>query len=273
MKVRPAPTTIPNHIERSLREEIPAQAPGPVVERVGRALQIVGPGEPDQAIAQILALEQKEDDEDGDEPRSGKRIDQGLQHPLDRLHRGGFRRPDLHRDRRTGIVGCRALRRGGVLAPDLLIEVLEERRDAVERATGGRGAQRAYLLLDVVLIGRKLLRQQRHLLPDQPTDAGDHEESKADDDHHRGRAGQSPAAQQTHDRSKQERQQDRQRDRQKDRLGEIQRGDDAENREHGEGARNPCLAANAARPESFGPENAGHLTPVGIARPSINGSP
>ena len=55
----------------------PAEPAGGVVERRGRALQVVGSGQPDQTVAQILALDQDEDHENDDDARGRQRRYQG----------------------------------------------------------------------------------------------------------------------------------------------------------------------------------------------------
>jgi hypothetical protein len=57
-----------------LCHEVSAQALSTIVDGVGRALQVVRSGEPDQTVPEILALRQEKDDKYDDKSRRGERI-------------------------------------------------------------------------------------------------------------------------------------------------------------------------------------------------------
>src|SRR5207302_6263165 len=73
-------------IEPGLGQEVPAEPSRAIVDRLGCTAKIVRADEPDQAVAEIPALEQEEDHEDYDEAKRGKRIQQGLEYALNDLH-------------------------------------------------------------------------------------------------------------------------------------------------------------------------------------------
>ena len=54
-------------VHKRLNQKKPAEPPGSVIHRQGRALQIARSDKPDEAIAQILALQKNEDDENNDD--------------------------------------------------------------------------------------------------------------------------------------------------------------------------------------------------------------
>ena len=54
-------------VHKRLNQKKSAEPPGRVIHRQGRALQIARSGKPDEAIAQILALQKNEDDENDDD--------------------------------------------------------------------------------------------------------------------------------------------------------------------------------------------------------------
>ena len=63
-------------VHDQLHQEISADAARGVVERLRGARQIARAGETDQAVAQILALQQHEDHEDDDDAGGGERADE-----------------------------------------------------------------------------------------------------------------------------------------------------------------------------------------------------
>ena len=65
-------------VERDLRQKEPAQPLTGLVEGGGGPLNVLGSGEPDEPIPEILALQQDEDHEDHDNPGGRKRRQQGF---------------------------------------------------------------------------------------------------------------------------------------------------------------------------------------------------
>ena len=87
-------------VHKGLKQKKSAEPPRRVIHRQGRAVQIARSGKPDEAVAQILALQKNEDDEDDDDEGRLQRRKRGSG---DGLHNG--ERPprslvNLDRDRR-----------------------------------------------------------------------------------------------------------------------------------------------------------------------------
>ena len=71
--MRPIAITTPKAALTRQSQEIAAQAEGGVVERLGRAVQVVRSDKPDRSIAQIASLKQNENDEDDDDASGRQR--------------------------------------------------------------------------------------------------------------------------------------------------------------------------------------------------------
>ena len=236
----------------------------PVVERFRGPLQIVGSGEPDQAVSEILSLQQKKRHEDDDEPGRRERIDERLQHALDDLGRRHLGLVDFHRDGSIlrDVRGRRPLQAMALVLADLLVDVAQKRRDSFQRAAARRIAHRANLLLNRELVFGQLLRQFRHLLADEQTDAQEDGAGERHDENHGRNARHSPASQHAHGRGQHKGQDDRQRQRQKNRSREIQRRDDSQDGQHGQRTGDRNFGAHPVGVRPSGPEKFGHFAPV-----------
>ena len=117
-----------------------------VVHRLGRAPEIAGTGEPNEAVSQVLPLQQKEDHKDDDDAGRRQRLEErpgDLQNQLDGSRVGGA---DLDWDgllwlgawrEDPGLVGRRAawfLVRPG----DLVAKIAQHRRGASDNTAVGR---------------------------------------------------------------------------------------------------------------------------------------
>ena len=76
-------------VDHELHQEIAADPGGRIVDGLCALLKIAGSGKLDEAVAQVLPLEQHEDHEDDDEAGSGERREQRADDRLDHLKRAG----------------------------------------------------------------------------------------------------------------------------------------------------------------------------------------
>jgi hypothetical protein len=146
-----------------LREKQPTETRSGIVERGGRALEIVCSGQADQPVPEVFPLDEDEDHEDDDDAGGRKWVDQGRQNRAQVLERAGIRLSDLDRDRRhrsgrrQGNLPQRAAASRRRRVVQLLAQVLEHVGSALERTAPGRRApQRIDLLTDGRLILGKL---------------------------------------------------------------------------------------------------------------------
>jgi len=177
-------------VEHELIEEKPAQARRGVVERRGRALQIVGARQPDQTVPEILALNQDEDHEDDDDPRRCQRRYERSDQRAQALQRAGIGLQHLHRDRpdaglRSRAGGQRISRCDRLGLVQLLAEILEHLGGTLERGTAARhAAHRLDLGQDGCLVLRQVAGQAVELRRDDaPESENDHEGEQHDADH------------------------------------------------------------------------------------------
>src|SRR5271163_4523867 len=170
-------------IDGCLRQEIAAKPSGGIIQRYGCAPKIARPGEPNKPVAQIFALEQKEDDENNYNASRCQGLEQCGRNSVDELQwrRGGL--ADLNRNRALLLyawrIGARLVRCGFVVRLawllDLLVEIFHHLRSTVDHATlTGRIPQRMDFLPDVGLISRQVRCQMRELSADERTDAADY---------------------------------------------------------------------------------------------------
>ena len=98
-------------VHHQLHQQVAADPGGGVVEGLRALLEVARAGELDEAVAQVLPLEQHEDHEDDDKAGGGERSEQRADDGLNDLKRLGLRRlePDCH-----GLLRAGALPMAGV---------------------------------------------------------------------------------------------------------------------------------------------------------------
>jgi hypothetical protein len=153
-----------------LNQEIAAKALGGVVQRLGRAPKIPRPGEPNEAVSQVLPLQQEEDHKDDDDAGRRQRLEQRPSDLQDELERRRIGWADLDGNRLwllyTGREDGRSVRGR---APDLLTglgdliaEIAQHRRGTPDNAFAGRRVpKRMDLLGDVGVVPWQILGQLR----------------------------------------------------------------------------------------------------------------
>ena len=127
-------------VHHELHQKIAADPGGRVVDGLRALLEIASPGKLDEAVAEVLPLEQHEDHEDHHQARRGERREQRTDDGLDDLERLSLRR--LRACTVTGSCGavCRVgpgvccWRLGLFFAGDLLAEVLDGGGDLLDDA-------------------------------------------------------------------------------------------------------------------------------------------
>ena len=185
------------------------------------------PDQPDQAIPQIAAFEQHEDDHRRDEPRRAQRPDDG---PEPREGRKPRRRVGGHHD---------GPRRRSFRAPpssQVSLDAFQRFLQLLDRASPARTAHVGDLRSDVGAIAGQVLGQIVHLPGQAP--AGEAERREHQRDHHQhGRDATDPPLKPGDRRRQDEREQDGERERHEDGLCPVQNGDD----EHAAGERHPGL--------------------------------
>jgi hypothetical protein len=222
-----------------LNEKEPAQAGRCIVQRRSGFLQIMRTCQLDEAIAQVLALQKSEHDEDRDNPCRGQRSQQRRDQRCDALERRGWRLADLDRYRLGLLPWRRHLRRRGrargrvLRLVELLAQVLQHVGGTLEGAAGrGRAAQRLDLLTHGELIARQLTGELGHLRRDHAADHEDAHEGEQNDADDGYSPRDAPALQQPNERREHEAQKNRQRNRDEYFAAEIERSDD-DRRNHG----------------------------------------
>ena len=132
-------------VHDQLHQEIAADPGSGIVEGLSGLVQVAGPGELDEAVAQVLPLEQHEDDEDDDKASGGERRQQWADDRLNHLQRAGAGRlqSDGHgllRGAAAEPSGCfRRLLFRLPLAGDFLAEILNGGGDLFDDAAARRG--------------------------------------------------------------------------------------------------------------------------------------
>ena len=206
-------------VHHQLHQQIAADPGGGIVEGLRALLEIACPSELDEAVAQVLPLEQHEDHEDDDKAGGGERREQRTDDGLDDLERLGLRgfEPDGDRLLRgaaaeldPGVCGRRVLRDFS-LARDLLAEILDGGGDLLDDAAAGRGVlQGADLLGDGGLVGREVVGELNELAADHEGDACDQDEGEGDGNEYRSNPRQPEAPEPVDQRREREAQEDRQ---------------------------------------------------------------
>ena len=166
---------------KKLENQVAADALRRVVQGLGGGVQLADADQAQQAVPQILTLDENENGEDqheaehpdGREKRFGELLEMG-----DRAGLGGY---DLHRKRvvRSGAAAAwgralfsrELLRNGGHIFFD------------AAQGSGGGGAEPLHFVVDVFAIGGKVVHDVDQLIADHPADdAGEARDGKHDDD-------------------------------------------------------------------------------------------
>ena len=217
-------------VHDQLHEQVAAHPPGRIVESVRALLKVSCSGKLDEAVPQVLLLEQHEDHEDHDEARRGDRGEQRADHGLDHLERlrlgassltvmGSWRAGPTPRD-------CFA-RSDASPAPE--ISLLRSCRVVVTLSTrpppGARGLESPDLVGDGRLVGGEVLGELDELPADDERDAADQDEGEAHGDQNRGDPGQLQPAQPVHQGRQGKPEEDREGKGDEDVAAEIQPAD------------------------------------------------
>ena len=229
-------------VHDQLHQQIAAHPLGSVAQGLRCPVQIAGAEQPDEAVAQVLPLQQHEHNKDDDDACGCQRLDQGSDDRLQHLQRRGVGLSDLNRD---GIrFGGFRFERGVLLLfrrrfrrlLNVMPEIAQHLRRALDKAAAGSARlQGPNLLPNIVLIARQAGAELRDLTRDdepEDEDAQEGEENHGDD---RGGSRDSPTAERCDQRREREAEKARQRKRHEHVASEIKRRDD--NHEDGQGLR------------------------------------
>jgi hypothetical protein len=199
-------------VDDGLHQEVVADALAGLVERAGGRGQPSVAGEADDAIPQVLALDQHEDDQDDHRRRAPQAFEQRRELP-----EAGWLRGD--HDRR----GLLARAGGAGVLPQLVGDLGDRALRLLERATAAHAAHLVDLDDQVVAVARDLGGEARELDHEDPEHAAERREQHRHHDRHRQAPPQPHPSQPIHDRIHHEREQHRQRDRHQHRPRQIQR--------------------------------------------------
>ena len=219
-------------IHDKLHQQVPTHALGGVAQRLGGAVQVSATDQPDEAVAQVLPLQQHEHHKHDDDACGRQRFDQRTDDRLQHLQRCRVGLPDLNGDRlrlgRLRLERRRSFlfrRRFGRLF-DVLPEIAQHFRCALDQAAAGCARlQGADLLPDVVLIARKACPELRDLTSD---DKAEDENAQEGEDHHgdhRGGSRNPPTAQRGDHRGECEAEKPCKRERHEDVAPEVEGSD------------------------------------------------
>jgi hypothetical protein len=217
-------------VERELGEVEAREPARRVVHGGGGAVQVARPEQPDHAVAQILALEQDEDQHHEGDAEHRQRVQDRRDEALRELERREIGLADLDRQRllRLGRGLRRRLRRGrgrGLILLrrplDLASEVPHPGRQAAEDAF----PQPADLVTDRLLVARQVARELGHLQPHDRAEGADHAERDEHRDDDREHPSEPQPAHEIDERREHEGEQHREHDRQEHVAPEIQRRD------------------------------------------------
>ena len=145
------------------------------IEGAGRRRDVSPADEADEAIPQIFALDEEEDDQHQDDPRPRERLHHRRQGALDALHRG-----------RLG--GNHADGPGALIGRHLLVEVANGAVDALRQTAEAAPLappQREHLALDGIRVLGHLDGQTDDLALEEVTERGDRGQRDDDDHGHR----------------------------------------------------------------------------------------
>jgi hypothetical protein len=187
----------------------------------------------DEAVTQVLALQEDEDHENRDDAGRREGVEQRRNQRRDALERSGRRLANLDRYRPRLRGRRRRLQRGGrsrrrlLRLVELLAEILKHVRGTFERAARRRrAAQRLDLFTHGELIPRQITGEFGDLRSDHAAEREDAHEGEEDDADDGQSARQVPALQQPNERREHEAEQDGERDRNEHLAPEVERADD-----------------------------------------------
>ena len=213
---RPAATTTPKDaVDGGLLGQEPSDPLAGLVEGAGRHRDVSPPDEANEAISQIFALDEEEDDQHQDDARARQRLHDRGQGALDALQRGGL--GGNHADRPRALVRLH-----------LLVEVANGAVDALREAPEAAplaAPQGDHLALDRIRVLGHLGGQIDDLALEQVAEPADGGQRDEDDDGHRPDPAER-AFEQPDGRTEREGHHDRQRQRNEDRLRARENGDD-----------------------------------------------
>ena len=86
-------------VHEQLHQQVAAHPLRRITQRLRRPVQISAADQPDEAVAQVLSLQQHEHDKHDDDARGRQRFDQRTDDRLQHLQRCRVGLPDLNRDR------------------------------------------------------------------------------------------------------------------------------------------------------------------------------
>jgi hypothetical protein len=204
-------------VDAKLDQEIPRQAARGVVHRRGGAMQVGRAEQADQAVAQILPLQQHEDRHDQHDGGRRQRIDDRRDHPFGDLHWCRVRFVDLHLHRLLLVGVFRGLR----LRCGRRVELLAQAAHDHVRAARCEALDGVDLGPDRRGVAGHILRQVGDLGANEAAQRHDDAQREQDGNDHRQHAAQVDAAQQVDDGRQQKRQQYRQGNRYQDGAAQI----------------------------------------------------
>ena len=219
-------------VDAELGEEIAAEAAAAVIDGDRGAVEVVGAEQADEAVAQVLALEQGEDGDDEDDADRGERGEYRGEVGFGDLERGcaggsrGGRGRRGWRARGRGAGGCG--RAGGRGLGRVVADPVGKARDPADSVALDAG--------DLGFDGGGVFRQVRGEVGDLGADDGADGEDDAEGEHDAEDDGQHLAqvqpAQEADERRQHKGQQQRQGDGDKDLAAEVKRGHDGHEQEH-----------------------------------------
>ena len=223
------------------------------IEGAGRRRDVAPADEANEAIPEIFALDEEEDDQHQDDPRPRERLDHRRQGALDALQRGG-------------LGGNHADRPGALIGRHLLVEVANGAVDALRKTAEAAPLappQGEHLALDGSRVLGHLDGQTDDLALEEVTERGDRGQRDDDDHGHRPDAAER-AFEEANGRTEREGDHDRQRQRNEDGLRAREDGDDQDDR------RRACPGPVAWRRTQGAPRGLGELRSRGV---TVSGEP
>ena len=202
-----------------------------LVDELGGGDDLALARQPDDPVAQLLALQQHEDDQDDRQRQLAEVLQQRAEERAQPRHPGGPLRLEDHGGRRRRCRRARSPRspsaasppapRGAPLPSSVTSLIISSSRPVPSVAF----LTDSHLVLDRLPVLGQLLEQVADLGGDQPADAAQRGRRQQDDHDHRRRPRQPALAEPVDQGAQQERQEGRQRHRDEDRLGPVERPD------------------------------------------------
>jgi hypothetical protein len=186
-------------------------------------VEIARPEQPDQAVAQILALQEDENDDDQNDAGGRQRMDDRGQKVS--REREGRQRGLANLDGGRPLIGRRPGRGGGGRVLGGFLDLAVEPTHDVRQTPDGALAQGGDLLPDGGLVERDVAGELRHLQSNHAAERQENAERHQHGDDHRRHPGEMQPAQQADERREDEAEQDREDDRNENLAPEIQGGD------------------------------------------------